>query len=106
MEFLFAIAGLLVWILIDAGALNRSTATELKFIDTFMLYLPKRIGYILVSIILLLVVVYLKGNLPLVPDNLKIDGGDINGMAFIWGLAIQILLSQIGKFLSPFEVKV
>jgi len=105
MEYFFGYLGLFAFLLIDAGALNRATPKITTF-NTALAYISMNFLYILLCAICIFVIVYVGGNLPGLPDNLKIQGDSKELMAFLWGIGIQGILIYLRKFISPNEVSI
>lgn len=105
MEYLFAVLGLFVFLLIDFGALNRATpATNLG--QTLGLFFSKNILYIILCIIILFVIISTGGNLSFVPESFRLKPGEDNrGAAFMLGLGLQVILTYVRKYVSPIPVE-
>lgn len=112
MEYLFALLGLVLYLLFDAGVMDKATP-DLDKSETLRLYLCLNIYYIIGCLIALLFVVFIKGNIPLpnflegVQKLMSWSEGDGTGTAkaFFWGVGIQSLLLKIRKYVNPLEMR-
>lgn len=105
MEYVFALLGLLAFILIDLGALNRATP-EINFIETVSVYFKKNILFVILCLLVLYVVVSLKADFPFLPEQFQIvEGKSPNAICFVWGIGIQFILIQVRKMIFPIEAK-
>ncbi len=104
--FLWGMLGVLLYLFIDGGALDRATPTLSKW-QAVRKFWDINWKYIAVCVILIFVVSQIGGQLPFLPEQYKFNPeNDNRGLMFMIGLGIQVLLLALRRWINPQEIKV
>ncbi len=102
--YLFALAGIAIYILLDLTNLQKSTP-YLSLFETIKSYFNINMFYIVAGILVTLVVISLAGEDSGLLKSIGIDFEQGKGSAFFIGLTFQVILSNIRKFINPVAVE-
>ena len=102
--YLFALAGIAIYILLDLTNLQKSTP-YLSLLETIKSYFNINMFYIVAGILVTLVVISLAGEDSGLFKSIGIDFEQGKGSAFFIGLTFQVILSNIRKFINPVAVE-
>ena len=102
--YLFALAGIAIYILLDLTNLQKSTP-YLSLLETIKSYFNINMFYIVAGILVTLVVISLAGEDSGLLKSIGIDFEQGKGSAFFIGLTFQVILSNIRKFINPVAVE-
>jgi len=104
--FLWGMLGVLLYLLIEAGALNRATPTLTKK-ETIKKFFDMNWIYIIVCAGFVFAISQIGGQLPFLPEQYKFNPeNDNRGLMFMIGLGIQVLLLALRRWINPQEIKV
>ena len=102
--YLFALAGIAIYILLDLKKKKKSTP-YLSLLETIKSYFNINMFYIVAGILVTLVVISLAGEDSGLLKSIGIDFEQGKGSAFFIGLTFQVILSNIRKFINPVAVE-
>ena len=102
--YLFALAGIAVYILLDLTNLQKSTP-NLTLLETVKSYFNINMFYITAGVLVTMVVISLAGEDSGLLKSIGIDFEQGKGSAFFIGLTFQVILSNIRKFINPVAVE-
>ena len=102
--YLFALAGIAIYILLDLTNLQKSTP-NLTLLETVKSYFNINMFYITAGVLVTMVVISLAGEDSGLFKSIGIDFEQGKGSAFFIGLTFQVILSNIRKFINPVSVE-